>query len=222
MTGQLIADEQGTGRRYVDSIVDERTLREICLRPFEIAVRTAQPRTCAHNRLYGEFCAEHRTLLTGILRDEWRHEGIVMSDWLAANDRPAGIAAGLDLQMPGGHTNRQELSAHMSFSVDSGPHLRNAENGARPFFTSNGLEDESTSRRLGFDEPKPGVQVTAVTSPGSAIRTAIAAALECRKRRSRWPSASSSSRAAALRGENGVMSSTAWARAMDAFHDPAT
>ncbi len=100
----FVANEQETGRMYVDSVVDERTLREVYLRPFEIAVRKAQPWTlmCAYNRLNGEFCAEHRALLTDILRDEWGHQGFVMSDWMAVNDRPAGIAAGLDLQMPGG------------------------------------------------------------------------------------------------------------------------
>ncbi|MEJ7901967.1 MAG: glycoside hydrolase family 3 C-terminal domain-containing protein [Thermomicrobiales bacterium] len=100
------ANEQETGRMYVDSIVDERTLREVYLRSFEIAVRKAQPWTlmCAYNRLNGEFCAEHRTLLTAILRDEWGHQGFVISDWMAVNDRPAGIVAGLDLQMPGGPT----------------------------------------------------------------------------------------------------------------------
>jgi beta-glucosidase len=98
------ANEQETGRMYVDSIVDERTQREVYLRAFEIAVKKARPWTvmCAYNRLNGEFCAEHRALLTGILRDEWGYEGFVMSDWMAVNDRPAGIAAGLDLQMPGG------------------------------------------------------------------------------------------------------------------------
>ena len=100
----LAANEQETGRMYVDSIVDERTLREVYLRAFEIAVHKAQPWTlmCAYNRLNGEFCAEHRTLLTTILRDEWGHQGFMMSDWMAVNDRPAGIDAGLDLQMPGG------------------------------------------------------------------------------------------------------------------------
>lgn len=98
------ANEQETGRMYVDSIVDERTLREVYLRAFEIAVRKARPWTlmCAYSRLNGEFCAEHRSLLTSILRDDWGHEGFVMSDWMAVNDRPAGIEAGLDLQMPGG------------------------------------------------------------------------------------------------------------------------
>jgi len=100
------ANEQETGRMYVDSIVDERTLREVYLRPFEIAVRQARPWTvmCACNRLNGEFCAEHRRLLTTILRQEWGYEVFVVSDWMAVNDRCAGIDAGLDLQMPASPT----------------------------------------------------------------------------------------------------------------------
>jgi len=100
------ANEQETGRMYVDSIVDERTLREVYLRAFEIAVRKARPWTlmCAYNLLNGEYCAEHRTLLTTILREEWGFEGIVVSDWMAVNDRAAGIEAGLDLQMPASPT----------------------------------------------------------------------------------------------------------------------
>jgi len=107
------ANEQETGRMYVDSIVDERTLREVYLRAFEIAVRTAHPWTlmCAYNQLNGAFCAEHRTLLCDILRDEWGFEGIVVSDWNAVNDRAAGIAAGLHLQMPHGATVPSVIAA---------------------------------------------------------------------------------------------------------------
>jgi len=114
------ANEQETGRMYVDSIVDERTLREVYLRAFEIAVRKARPWTlmCAYNRLNGEFCAEHRALLTGILRDEWGHEGFVMSDWMAVNDRPAGIAAGLDLQMPASPTVPTVIAAVQSGALE--------------------------------------------------------------------------------------------------------
>ncbi len=116
----FVANEQETGRMYVDSIVDERTLREIYLRPFEIAVEKAQPWTlmCAYNRLNGEFCAEHETLLTSILRDEWGHQGFVVSDWMAVNDRPAGIDAGLDLQMPGGPSVPGVIAAVQAGELD--------------------------------------------------------------------------------------------------------
>ncbi len=107
------ANEQETGRMYTDSLVDERTLRENSLRPFEIAIAEAQPWTvmCAYNLLNGTFCAENRRLLHGILRDEWGYEGIVISDWGAVNDRPAGIDAGLHLQMPYGTTVESVVAA---------------------------------------------------------------------------------------------------------------
>ena len=102
----LVANEHETGRMYADSIVDERTLRELYLRPFEIAVREADPWTvmASYNRLNGEYCVESRRLLREILVEEWGFGGIVMSDWLAVNDRVASIDAGLHLQMPGSPT----------------------------------------------------------------------------------------------------------------------
>jgi beta-glucosidase len=97
------ANNQESRRMSIDAIVDERALREIYLTGFEIAVRGAQPATvmCAYNRVNGTYCSEHRRLLTEILRDEWGYAGVVVSDWGAVNQRAKGLAAGLDLEMPG-------------------------------------------------------------------------------------------------------------------------
>ncbi len=96
-------NNQERRRMTVNAVVDERTLRETYLKAFEIAVKKGKPKTvmCAYNRLNGEYCSENQELLTNILRNEWGFDGIAISDWGAVNDRPLGVAAGLDLEMPG-------------------------------------------------------------------------------------------------------------------------
>lgn len=96
------ANNQEHRRMTSDSIVDERTLREIYLASFEGAVKKAQPWTvmCSYNKVNGEFAAENNELLTDILKDEWGHEGFIVSDWGAVNDRVKSLAAGMELEMP--------------------------------------------------------------------------------------------------------------------------
>lgn len=96
-------NNQETRRMTVDAVVDERAMREIYLAGFERAIKQAKPWTvmCSYNRLYGTHASESKLLLTDILRGEWGYEGLVVSDWGAVNDRVKGVAAGLDLEMPG-------------------------------------------------------------------------------------------------------------------------
>lgn len=98
----LAANNQESWRMRSDSIIDQRTLRELYLTGFEIAVKEGQPWTVmsSYNLLNGEHAGESHTLLTDILRDEWGFDGLVMSDWFAVADRPRGVSAGLDLEMP--------------------------------------------------------------------------------------------------------------------------
>jgi beta-glucosidase len=102
-------------RMTVDAIVDERTLREIYLASFEGAVTKAQPWTVmsSYNQVNGAFASENSRLLTHILKEEWGHEGFVVSDWGAVNERVDGLAAGLELEMPssGGAGDRKIVDA---------------------------------------------------------------------------------------------------------------
>lgn len=95
-------NSQETRRMSSDSVVDERTLREIYLYAFEKAIKDAHPWTvmCSYNVLNGKLVSENKKLLNDILRDEWGYEGLVVSDWGAVGDRVEGIKAGLDLEMP--------------------------------------------------------------------------------------------------------------------------
>ncbi|MEV0235008.1 glycoside hydrolase family 3 C-terminal domain-containing protein [Nonomuraea sp. NPDC050786] len=90
-------------RQSVDARVDERTLREIYLPAFEAAVTAGVGVVmAAYNRVNGVYAAENAHLLTGILRDEWRFAGWVMSDWSATHSGVPAVTAGLDMEMPSG------------------------------------------------------------------------------------------------------------------------
>lgn len=116
------ANNQEHRRMSSSSNVDERTLREIYFPAFEISVKKAQPWTvmCSYNRLNGTYASEHPWLLTDVLRGEWGFEGYVMSDWGAVSDRVAGVAAGLDLEMPssGGINDKKIVEAVRSGKLD--------------------------------------------------------------------------------------------------------
>lgn len=89
-------------RMSSDSVVDERTLREIYLPAFEAAAKRGHAWTfmCSYNKVNGEYASQNRWLLTDLLRKEWGFDGYVMSDWGAVSNRPLGVHAGLDLEMP--------------------------------------------------------------------------------------------------------------------------
>ena len=96
------ANSQEKRRLSIDSVVDERAMREIYLTAFEIAVKKSQPWTVmnSYNKVNGTYASDNGYLQNDILRDEWGFEGIVVTDWGAANDRVLGLRNGNDLEMP--------------------------------------------------------------------------------------------------------------------------
>lgn len=94
-------NNQETIRTTINVEVDERTLREIYLKPFEICVKKGKPASimAAYNRALGECCTQNKKLFD-ILRDEWDFDGAIISDWTAVKDVAGSFAAGLNLQMP--------------------------------------------------------------------------------------------------------------------------
>lgn len=97
------ANSQEKQRNWADSVVDGRALREIYLKPFEIAVKEAQPWTImtAYNRLNGTFCSENKWLMEEVARKQWGFEGLFVTDWGAMSDPVESFRNGLNLEMPG-------------------------------------------------------------------------------------------------------------------------
>ena len=107
------ANNQETNRHENDSRVDVRTLRELYLKGFEIAVKEGKPWTVmsSYNRLDGEYAQQSADLLTKVLRDEWGFDGIVMTDWGNKEGTARAAAAGNDLMMPGSDVEVDRLVA---------------------------------------------------------------------------------------------------------------
>lgn len=104
----FVANDTEFERMTISSDVDERTLRELYLVPFERAVQPvaeggADVRSLmsSYNRVNGTYASEHGPLLRGVLRDEWGFDGAIFSDWFGTHSAAASLEAGLDLEMPG-------------------------------------------------------------------------------------------------------------------------
>ncbi len=109
------ANSQELRRMASDSVMDERTLREIYLTGFEIAVKEGHAKSImsSYNRINGTYANENGHLLQEILRDEWGFDGFVVSDWGGSNDHVEGVRAGSHLEMPttGGDSDPELIDA---------------------------------------------------------------------------------------------------------------
>lgn len=112
-------NESEIERTTMSSIIDERSLREVYLIPFELAVKKGGTKgvMTAYNKVNGTYASEHNWLLTDVLRGEWGFDGLVMSDWFGSHSTAPTVDAGLDLEMPGPPRDR---GAKLVAAVEAG------------------------------------------------------------------------------------------------------
>ena len=149
----FVANNVETERMWANSNVDERTLNEIYMTPFEIAVREAQPWSvmACYNRVQGVYGTQSPDMLTRKLKQEWGFKGIVVSDWDAVIDRVEGIRAGMHLEMPGkpGHlTNQMVIDAVENGELEEAQLDRVVRDILRVVLKANALADSSGGQNL--------------------------------------------------------------------------
>ncbi|HEY0518983.1 MAG TPA: glycoside hydrolase family 3 C-terminal domain-containing protein, partial [Ilumatobacteraceae bacterium] len=149
----FIGNDTEFERNTIDSRIDERTLRELYLVPFEAAVKEAGVHAVmtSYNHINGPWAADSVEMIDGVLRGEWGFDGLVMSDWFGLHSTAEGVIAGCDLEMPGPtlHRGRQLIDAVADGKLTAGDVRRSARNVLR------------SMRRLGaFDDGAPGPEGT--------------------------------------------------------------
>ena len=116
------ANNQEFRRMVMDSVIDERALKEIYLKPFEIGIKEGNLKCLmsSYNLLNGSYTNENIHLMRDILRNEWKYEGVVVTDWGGSNDRVQGLIAGNSLEMPSanGETNQEIVEAVKEGIID--------------------------------------------------------------------------------------------------------
>ncbi|UYN98576.1 MAG: glycoside hydrolase family 3 C-terminal domain-containing protein [Devosia sp.] len=112
-------NESEIERTSMSSVIDERSLREVYLVPFEMAVKKGGTKgvMTAYNKVNGTFASEHNWLITDVLRGQWGFDGLVMSDWFGSHSTAPTVNAGLDMEMPGPPRDR---GAKLIAAVEAG------------------------------------------------------------------------------------------------------
>jgi beta-glucosidase len=154
----FVGNESEIERTTISSEIDERSLREIYLIPFEWAVKKADTWgvMSSYNRLNGTFTSEHDWLLTDVLRGDWGYDGIVMSDWFGSHSTAETVNAGLDLEMPGPPRDRGQklVDAVKSGAVSEATLRERVINMLRLMQRVGSLDDHSEWQEKADDRPE--------------------------------------------------------------------
>ena len=174
----FIGNDTEFERNSIDSRIDERTLRELYMVPFEAAVKEAGVMSVmtSYNRINGPWAADSVEMIDTVLRKEWGFDGLVMSDWFGLHSTAEGVVAGLDLEMPGPTLHRgQKLLDAVEEGNASAADVRRAARNLLSFM-----------RRIGaFDDGEPGPELTRdVPADRAVVRRAGAEAMVVLRNRS--------------------------------------
>jgi beta-glucosidase len=168
-------NESEIERTTMSSEIDERTLREIYLPPFEAAVKRAGAWAVmsSYNRLGGTFTSEHKWLLTDVLRGDWGFDGVVMSDWFGSHSAAPTLNAGMDLEMPGPPRDRGEkaLAAVAAGEVSPETIRARALNVLRLMARTGALDDHRPHVERADDRPEHRALIRRAGADGMVLLT---------------------------------------------------
>ena len=166
-------NESEIERTTINSEVDERSLREVYLRPFEAAVKHAGTWgiMSSYNKLNGTYTAENGWLLTKVLRDDWGYDGVVMSDWFGSRSTALTVNAGLDLEMPGPSRDRGDklVAAVAAGEVDAATVRMRALNMLRLMQRTGALGNTRDHAEVADDRPETRALIRRAGAAGTVL-----------------------------------------------------
>ena len=169
----FVGNESEFERMTINSEIDERTLREIYLRPFESAVKEAGVWAvmAAYNKVNGDYATEKIDLLYKLLKLEWKFDGVVMSDWFATHSTVAAINNGLDLEMPGPtqHRGAKLVAAVYSGEASSEAVKDSAHRMLRLIARAGAFEDPTIPAEQSLDRPEHRALIRRVGAEGMVL-----------------------------------------------------
>jgi beta-glucosidase len=169
----FVANESEIERTTISSDVDERTLREIYLVPFEAAVKRANlwAVMTSYNRLNGTFTSENTWLLETVMRGEWGFDGLVMSDWFGSHTTAETVNAGLDLEMPGPTRDRgSKLVAAVKAGQVSAETIRKRARAVLRLLERVGaFEDPAMPEEQAIDRPEHRALIRKIGAAGTVL-----------------------------------------------------
>lgn len=166
-------NESEIERTTMSSDIDERTLREVYLLPFEAAVKQGGTWgiMSSYNKLNGTYAAENQWLLTKVLRQDWGYDGIVMSDWFGSRTTAPTVNAGLDLEMPGPTRDRgaKLVAAVQAGEVSAATVRARAANMLRLMARVGSLEDHRPHQERAEDRPEHRALIRRAGAAGAVL-----------------------------------------------------